>query len=545
MIISDKKYACETCIKGHRSSSCKHFDRPLFEIKKKGRPVTQCEHCRELRKTKQVHVKCICDGRIDHAPVPKGIKPGFESAAFPNGVPRHALETSVASEGGFSSDSSDPSGAGKSISCQCKDSGTCPCCVPRKAAPKARKSSVKFETPDRTPASLSVFGDPSRVQSNTAQILARIAELRPVLPRPNQSSGLIRDPAVGPSHPGRQHHDHASFSPYERAYDMTHHQPLHHHPRTPQFGLDPSTNPNQEAFFPSACGCGDNCRCPGCTYHNNTIVSGESAFSTCAHPERCSTCLDCTILSLQNMLPDTALSISQSTVPEGNPPSLDSVDEWLRQMMMSQDAFPNDYTQQQSQGGSSSMWPGPMAPNPPDIGGHPEFIPRLEFDFDDSARQGGHGRSSSLSQELYYDHSQLDPRGGRGMEYTRSRSVSTSSHSSRQDVHDGRGSMPVPVPGSLQVPYRPTGRMQGLFGNAMGSRSTPQLDLSMYRGASNSRLSVSPVPGHYANSSNGDPSSPADYDLSSPLSVSPHHVHGSMYPSQNSSDPSLDGLRII
>lgn len=51
----------ETCIKGHRSSSCRHTDRALFEIKKKGRPVTQCEHCRELRKTKQVHVKCVCE----------------------------------------------------------------------------------------------------------------------------------------------------------------------------------------------------------------------------------------------------------------------------------------------------------------------------------------------------------------------------------------------------------------------------------------------------------------------------------------------------
>src|SRR6266702_2238058 len=51
----------EACIKGHRSSACKHTDRPLFEIKKKGRPITQCEHCRELRKTKQVHVKCMCE----------------------------------------------------------------------------------------------------------------------------------------------------------------------------------------------------------------------------------------------------------------------------------------------------------------------------------------------------------------------------------------------------------------------------------------------------------------------------------------------------
>ncbi|EJD52024.1 copper-fist-domain-containing protein, partial [Auricularia subglabra TFB-10046 SS5] len=63
--IGDKKYACATCIKGHRSSSCAHTDRPLIEVKKKGRPVTQCEHCRDLRKTKQVHIKCVCVSRPD------------------------------------------------------------------------------------------------------------------------------------------------------------------------------------------------------------------------------------------------------------------------------------------------------------------------------------------------------------------------------------------------------------------------------------------------------------------------------------------------
>jgi hypothetical protein len=30
-----------------------------------GRPVTQCDHCRELRKTKQVHVRCQCGSRED------------------------------------------------------------------------------------------------------------------------------------------------------------------------------------------------------------------------------------------------------------------------------------------------------------------------------------------------------------------------------------------------------------------------------------------------------------------------------------------------
>jgi hypothetical protein len=49
------------CINGHRSSSCQHTERPLFEIKKKGRPVTQCERCRELRKSRSYHSKCLCD----------------------------------------------------------------------------------------------------------------------------------------------------------------------------------------------------------------------------------------------------------------------------------------------------------------------------------------------------------------------------------------------------------------------------------------------------------------------------------------------------
>ncbi|CEP14212.1 hypothetical protein [Parasitella parasitica] len=51
---------------GHRSSHCNHVDRPLFEIRKKGRPVTQCTLCRDLRKTKQVHIKCACnDKKVD------------------------------------------------------------------------------------------------------------------------------------------------------------------------------------------------------------------------------------------------------------------------------------------------------------------------------------------------------------------------------------------------------------------------------------------------------------------------------------------------
>ncbi|ORY92013.1 hypothetical protein BCR43DRAFT_446199, partial [Syncephalastrum racemosum] len=46
---------------GHRASHCSHADRPLVEIKKKGRPATQCVRCRELRTSRQLHVKCDCN----------------------------------------------------------------------------------------------------------------------------------------------------------------------------------------------------------------------------------------------------------------------------------------------------------------------------------------------------------------------------------------------------------------------------------------------------------------------------------------------------
>ncbi|PVZ99353.1 hypothetical protein BB558_002472 [Smittium angustum] len=58
IIIDNKKYACASCIRGHRTKSCNHTSRELIEIKKKGRPVSQCPHCRKLRKEKKIHVRC-------------------------------------------------------------------------------------------------------------------------------------------------------------------------------------------------------------------------------------------------------------------------------------------------------------------------------------------------------------------------------------------------------------------------------------------------------------------------------------------------------
>ncbi|CAM1501853.1 Fc.00g038370.m01.CDS01 [Cosmosporella sp. VM-42] len=60
MIIDGEKYACEACVRGHRVSNCQHSDRPLQHINKKGRPVSQCSHCRAMRKSRSAHIKCDC-----------------------------------------------------------------------------------------------------------------------------------------------------------------------------------------------------------------------------------------------------------------------------------------------------------------------------------------------------------------------------------------------------------------------------------------------------------------------------------------------------
>ncbi|KXL44571.1 hypothetical protein M433DRAFT_149096 [Acidomyces richmondensis BFW] len=60
------KWACQSCLKGHRVSGCTHTDRELTLVPKKGRPVTQCQHCRLERKKRSAHVSCNC-GEVDKA----------------------------------------------------------------------------------------------------------------------------------------------------------------------------------------------------------------------------------------------------------------------------------------------------------------------------------------------------------------------------------------------------------------------------------------------------------------------------------------------
>ncbi|KAK0223961.1 hypothetical protein IW262DRAFT_1370138 [Armillaria fumosa] len=351
VLISSKKYACETCIKGHRSSACKHTDRPLFEIKKKGRPVTQCEHCRELRKRKQVHVKCICMSKEDTgAPISstakKGLSKILETAAFPNGLPED-LEASVTLQAASDGVSSDSDHSGDNCACL---SGVlsvdelCACATPRKSAPRSRP---KVESDTRVSSSPN---PPEAPSPNSSHILARIAELRPVLPKPPTISGPVHVPSAGINHiPAIRHHSHdTSFSPYGRAYGQAH---VSSRPSSPPanvaYNVIPSSsnvpvnqsltqaynsalwsqplNAETALEFPmsSMCGCGDNCGCPGCSQHDPSGDRAAYNFFSCSNPSACGACLDCLVQSLP--------SFPQAPLPTEAPDPASTLDEWMRQ----------------------------------------------------------------------------------------------------------------------------------------------------------------------------------------------------------------------
>jgi hypothetical protein len=239
--------------------------------------------------------------------------------------------------------------------------GVCHCWTPRKSAPRPRRKTdsavgatvkplAKAPIP---PTATPQASDPHIPQTDSAppaasHLLARISELRPVLPRPSAhhepSSGIAH------GHGNRHYHENAFFSPYGRAYDMN-------HPHASPLANDPSygalapakqqihdraiansipvingsalNSENTPLAFPSSCACGDGCRCPGC-YHHNQAAPGASpsAYATCLNPEACNACLDCTILALP---PDTALSI-----PE--PLQIEAIDEWIRQVQANPDS---------------------------------------------------------------------------------------------------------------------------------------------------------------------------------------------------------------
>ncbi|KAJ3904082.1 hypothetical protein F5879DRAFT_102314 [Lentinula edodes] len=364
VLFNEKKYACETCIKGHRSSGCKHTDRALYEIKKKGRPVTQCEQCRELRKTKQVHVKCICpkgegSGQASNSNL-KGLNKTLQKPAFPNGLPQASIAVQHLSES--SSDSE--------YGCSCRSTGgDCHCSLSRKASRNSVERDTR-QTPPTPAEPFTVF--PSRSSDSLGSLdsqsstRGRVPDFRNVV---TKSYCHEVSPGSAPRHNLHQH-ENTLYSPYGRAYDYAHpnHPDLYHpHPSKPQvFNRDftpdqtsrrysnpqlsfdnqsSSVMPTNEQYgfgtvkteewdtfqLPpsdvSVCGSDDPCTCPTCVPRN------PNGQINCAQPD-CGVCYG-SVYSSSQAPPNTALSIYNNNDENG------VIDAWIKQVY---DPIPSNKT---------------------------------------------------------------------------------------------------------------------------------------------------------------------------------------------------------
>lgn len=243
VFINGIKYACATCIKGHRSSNCHHADRPLFEIKKKGRPVTQCTHCRELRKTKQVHVKCNCnEKRKDDSLKSLSVK-------FPNGL-RDVMAENV-------TDSQLQPVKHKVESllnpCTCATGGQCICCVNPDGSSCCGSSSGNVTPPEQqTPAlrRASSLSESSRVAPSVATT-AYVPTSTGLLPLQNGTYPAHHSPhgamRAGHSHPSK----HFAHPPYPSHHPAIHApQPSTHSP-IPNFQPSPTFQSSLGLSMPS------------------------------------------------------------------------------------------------------------------------------------------------------------------------------------------------------------------------------------------------------------------------------------------------------
>lgn len=283
-----------------------------------------------------------------------------------------------------------------SSTCCCSDTGKCDCWTPRRSAPWPRRKAQSAATRPRalvnpviaTPAdgtttppeqsAVVITGAPC---SPASHILARISELRPVLPRPSSQ----HDPSSSTihAHPNRHHHESSFFSPYGRAYDINHHP--HHLPHitaADHLALTSSSKPLASSIppspppttinvaLPSSCCCGDGCSCPGCSHHNNNapFTSSSAAYPTCQNPSTCHACLDCTILSLP---PSAALSIP-------DPQQEEVIDQWIRQMS-SGAVWDDDEVQRQQPYSAAGVTDKPTRTPPQSSAAPADMIASLNF----------------------------------------------------------------------------------------------------------------------------------------------------------------------
>ncbi|KAJ1978129.1 copper-binding transcription factor [Dimargaris xerosporica] len=257
--IDGQKFACEKCIKGHRASTCNHHDRNLIPIRRKGRPVSQCATCRELRKTRKLHVKCVCLNKNDHRPAHKKLR----SESNPVTAPKAGIQSLL-----------NP--------CSCSQASFCICCRPmfdkvfqsstrhhRSPALASSASTQSTPLPSRTaslsPSASTTIPDPDafvrHIRQNVAHTPRRRLDIMSASPPPmpsdssccssrrskslNQSPPLLLHPGVAGSAGG----------PRRQSVPTAHQQPL----ATLDHDASASGGGGCQLTLNGSCGCGCDC----------------------------------------------------------------------------------------------------------------------------------------------------------------------------------------------------------------------------------------------------------------------------------------------
>ncbi|KAK4685411.1 hypothetical protein P7C73_g4739, partial [Tremellales sp. Uapishka_1] len=250
VLINDKKFACGTCIKGHRVSNCTHTDRPLFEVKRKGRPPVQCQMCKEKRKGSNVHVKCAC-GDVKTAPavlLPPESTPPLEihhqpeedaeavmptdlemetrrgqpgsRATFPNGL-KDVHEMAAAAEAMVGAKPNEIKVAERRVEnllnpCHCRTGGRCKCCgTAAGTSTQSRSPSPRTtETLDTPPPEPGAVSTSSLMSSLSLQVPSTSSAGRSRTAWSSTNLGLSPSNLHHPAHTSPHVHKTKLYSPY-------------------------------------------------------------------------------------------------------------------------------------------------------------------------------------------------------------------------------------------------------------------------------------------------------------------------------------------
>ncbi|KAF7340182.1 Copper-fist domain-containing protein [Mycena venus] len=260
----------------------------FFEIKKKGRPVSQCEKCRQLRQSRRVHSKCNCPQ--DEAPSRGLLLPSSSTKsrryipitpALPNGL-RDVLPVSSRS---FVPPDSRQRVDSLLNPCNCRSVWKCKCRAVNNAGPSSSSG------PAAEPTGLATLA--------RAAALCCSTQPTPSLSRPNPRKDAAPASKHQTSRPNSPNHHGSHKRPKHInttrsvggpdlppiLYDESSPFPS---PSIPTFAVMPPMS-TITSLAGSGCTCGFECACPGCVEHRGPEHADKDRPS-CA--DGCGTCID-------------------------------------------------------------------------------------------------------------------------------------------------------------------------------------------------------------------------------------------------------------